>query len=190
MTVGNRHGLLVPSGTTDQELQQIRNSLPDRWLSSGLELSCLLCWIALKIHIWLKIYPQRKDPASRRAVICFGECDRLQWLCCACSPRPWQVSIFFSLVSWSKIHNRQPWSFQGNWGDTGRCAESGGVPSNSRWQCSGKKKTHQFWLFKIIFSKVGSYCALSNNGGLLSPKTSVTDLEELSSLLQVWFILS
>ena len=29
MTVGNRHGLLVPSGTTDQELQQIRNSLPD-----------------------------------------------------------------------------------------------------------------------------------------------------------------
>jgi translation initiation factor 6 len=32
---------------------------------------------------------------------------------------------------------------------------------------------------------VGSYCALSNNGGLLSPKTSVTDQEELSSLLQV-----
>ena len=32
---------------------------------------------------------------------------------------------------------------------------------------------------------VGSYCALSNQGGLLSPKTSVTDQEELSSLLQV-----
>merc|ERR1719158_2087851 len=29
MTVGNRHGLLVPSTTTDQELQQLRNSLPD-----------------------------------------------------------------------------------------------------------------------------------------------------------------
>nr|ACO15494.1 Eukaryotic translation initiation factor 6 [Caligus clemensi] len=29
MTVGNRHGLLVPNGTTDQELQHIRNSLPD-----------------------------------------------------------------------------------------------------------------------------------------------------------------
>ena len=27
--VGNRHGLLVPSITTDQELQHIRNSLPD-----------------------------------------------------------------------------------------------------------------------------------------------------------------
>jgi len=29
MVVGNRHGLLVPSSTTDQELQHIRNSLPD-----------------------------------------------------------------------------------------------------------------------------------------------------------------
>ena len=26
---GNRHGLIVPSTTTDQELQHIRNSLPD-----------------------------------------------------------------------------------------------------------------------------------------------------------------
>jgi len=29
LTVGNRHGLLVPNSTTDQELQHIRNSLPD-----------------------------------------------------------------------------------------------------------------------------------------------------------------
>ena len=29
VTVGNRHGLLVPNTTTDQELQHIRNSLPD-----------------------------------------------------------------------------------------------------------------------------------------------------------------
>ena len=29
MLVGNRHGLLVPSQTTDQELQHLRNSLPD-----------------------------------------------------------------------------------------------------------------------------------------------------------------
>lgn len=29
MCVGNRHGLLVPNTTTDQELQHIRNSLPD-----------------------------------------------------------------------------------------------------------------------------------------------------------------
>lgn len=29
LCVGNRHGLLVPSTTTDQELQHLRNSLPD-----------------------------------------------------------------------------------------------------------------------------------------------------------------
>ena len=29
LTAGNRHGLLVPSTTTDQELQHIRNALPE-----------------------------------------------------------------------------------------------------------------------------------------------------------------
>lgn len=29
LTAGNRHGLLVPSTTTDQELQHLRNTLPD-----------------------------------------------------------------------------------------------------------------------------------------------------------------
>ena len=32
---------------------------------------------------------------------------------------------------------------------------------------------------------VGSYCAISNKGGLVHPKTSVQDQDELSSLLQV-----
>jgi len=32
---------------------------------------------------------------------------------------------------------------------------------------------------------VGSYCAFSNQGGLLHPRTSVEDLNELSSLLQI-----
>lgn len=29
LTVGNKHGLLVPGGTSDVELQHLRNSLPD-----------------------------------------------------------------------------------------------------------------------------------------------------------------
>jgi len=29
LTVGNRHGLILPNSTTDQELQHLRNSLPD-----------------------------------------------------------------------------------------------------------------------------------------------------------------
>ena len=32
---------------------------------------------------------------------------------------------------------------------------------------------------------VGSYCKISNQGGLVHPRTTVEDLEELSSLLQV-----
>ena len=32
---------------------------------------------------------------------------------------------------------------------------------------------------------VGSYCCLSNQGGLVHPNTSVQDMEELSSLLQI-----
>jgi translation initiation factor 6 len=32
---------------------------------------------------------------------------------------------------------------------------------------------------------VGSYCAFSNQGGLVHPKTSIEDLDELSSLLQI-----
>eukprot|EP01100_Stratorugosa_tubuloviscum_P011369 TRINITY_DN506_c1_g3_i1.p1 TRINITY_DN506_c1_g3~~TRINITY_DN506_c1_g3_i1.p1 ORF type:complete len:254 (+),score=130.81 TRINITY_DN506_c1_g3_i1:30-764(+) len=32
---------------------------------------------------------------------------------------------------------------------------------------------------------VGSYCAYSNQGGIMHPKTSVEDLDELSSLLQI-----
>ena len=30
LPLGNRHGLLVPNSTTDQELQHLKNSLPDK----------------------------------------------------------------------------------------------------------------------------------------------------------------
>lgn len=37
---------------------------------------------------------------------------------------------------------------------------------------------------------VGSYCAFSNQGGLIHPKTSIEDQDELSSLLQVPLVVS
>lgn len=37
---------------------------------------------------------------------------------------------------------------------------------------------------------VGSYTVLSNQGGLLHPKTSIEDQDELSSLLQVPLVVS
>lgn len=37
---------------------------------------------------------------------------------------------------------------------------------------------------------VGSYCSLSNRGGLVHPHTSIQDQDELSSLLQVPLVVS
>lgn len=34
---------------------------------------------------------------------------------------------------------------------------------------------------------VGSYCKFSNQGGIVHPQTTIQDLDELSSLLQVCF---
>ncbi len=37
---------------------------------------------------------------------------------------------------------------------------------------------------------VGSYCAITNQGGLVHPKTSVQDQDELSTLLQIPLVVS
>lgn len=37
---------------------------------------------------------------------------------------------------------------------------------------------------------VGSYCTFSNQGGLVHPRTSIQDQDELSSLLQVPLVVS
>ncbi|KAI9672135.1 MAG: Eukaryotic translation initiation factor 6 [Alyxoria varia] len=55
MTAGNRHGLLVPAGTTDQELQHLRNSLPSTVKIQRIEerLSALGNVIACNDHVAL-----------------------------------------------------------------------------------------------------------------------------------------
>ena len=47
-----------------------------------------------------------------------------------------------------------------------------------------------YWLLQTIAgnSLVGSYCKFSSQGGLVHPQTSLQELDELSSLLQVIFI--
>nr|CDS30414.1 dynein heavy chain [Hymenolepis microstoma] len=118
LTAGNKHGLLVPNNTTDQELLQLNNALPDTVKCRRIEerLSALGNTIVCNDYVAL-IHPDMDNETEE--IIS----DTLN------------VEVYRSTIAEQAL--------------------------------------------------VGTYACLTNRGGLVHPRTTIEQLDELSSLLQI-----